>query len=126
MAQPDAVLFNGGFFAPAAARDRVVDVLGAWSGKRPLLLENERPEASVAIGAAFYGRLRRDPVRSRRLLIRAGSARAYYIGVAGEGATAVCVIPRGTQEGTHFTIDRDFSVVANEPSAFTLYSSHGP
>jgi molecular chaperone DnaK (HSP70) len=123
MAQPDAVLFNGGFFAPAAARDRVVDVLGAWSGKRPQLLENARPEASVAIGAAFYGRLRRDPVRSRRLLIRAGSARAYYIGVAGEGASAVCVIPRGTQEGTQFTIDRDFSVVANEPSAFTLYSS---
>ena len=123
MAQPDAVLFNGGFFAPAIARDRVVDGLGAWSGKRPLLLENERPEASVAIGAAFYGRLRRDPDRSRRLLIRAGSARAYYIGVAGEGATAVCVIPRGTQEGTHFTIDRDFSVVANEPSAFTLYST---
>jgi molecular chaperone DnaK (HSP70) len=123
MAQPDAVLFNGGFFAPAAARDRVVDVLGAWSGKRPLVLENARPEASVAIGAAFYARLRRDPARSRRLLIRAGSARAYYIGVAGEGATAVCVIPRGTQEGTQFTIDRDFSVVANEPSAFTLYST---
>ena len=123
MAWPDAVLFNGGFFAPAAARERVIEVLTAWSGKRPLLLENERPEASVAIGAAFYGRLRSDPGRSRRLLIRAGSARAYYIGVAGEGVTAVCVMPRGTQEGTHFTIDRDFTVIANEPSAFTLYSA---
>ena len=123
MASPDAVLFNGGFFAPAAARERVIEVLTAWSGKRPLLLENERPEASVAIGAAFYGRLRSDPGKSRRLLIRAGSARAYYIGVAGEGVTAVCVMPRGTQEGTRFTIDRDFTVVANEPSAFTLYST---
>ena len=45
MAWPDAVLFNGGFFAPAAARERVIEVLTAWSGKRPLLLENERPEA---------------------------------------------------------------------------------
>ena len=32
-------------------------------------------------------------------------------------------MPRGTQEGTHFTIDRAFTVVANEPSAFTLYSA---
>jgi molecular chaperone DnaK (HSP70) len=123
MASPDAVLFNGGFFAPAAARERVMDALTAWSGRRPLLLENDRPEASVAIGAAFYGRLRSDPARSRQLLIRAGSARAYYIGVAGEGATAVCVMPRNTQEGTRVTIDRDFSVIANEPSAFTLYST---
>ncbi len=123
VARPDAVLFNGGFFAPAVARDRVIDALSAWSGARPLQLENTRPEASVAIGAAFYARLRADPGRARHLLIRAGSARAYYIGVAGAGATAVCVLPRGTQEGTHAAIERDFSVVANEPSAFTLYST---
>lgn len=124
MACPDAVLFNGGFFAPAVARARVLDAVAAWCGTRPLLLENDRPEASVAIGAAFYARLRRDPGRSRRLLIRAGSARAYYIGVAAPGdAAAVCVMPRGTQEGTRATIDRDFTVVANQPSAFTLYST---
>lgn len=124
MACPDAVLFNGGFFAPAVARERVLDAVAAWCGRRPMLLENDRPEASVAIGAAFYARLRRDPGRSRRLLIRAGSARAYYIGVAGPGdASAVCVMPRGTQEGTRATIDRDFTVVANQPSAFTLYST---
>jgi uncharacterized protein DUF3731/Hsp70 protein len=125
LACPEAVLFNGGFFAPAAARARVLDVLADWSGTRPLLLENATPEASVAIGAAFYGRLRSDPGRSKRLLIRAGSARAYYIGVATSGAdaTAVCVMPRGTQEGTRVAIERDFSVVANQPSAFTLYST---
>jgi molecular chaperone DnaK (HSP70) len=122
---PDAVLFNGGFFTPAAARERVLEALTAWCGKRPALLENERPEASVAIGAAFYARLRSDPVRSRRLLIRAGSARAYYIGVADAdgAATAVCVLPRGTQEGTTLTIQRDFTVITNQPSAFTLYST---
>ncbi len=125
MAHPDAVLFNGGFFAPGVARERVLDALSRWSGKRPLLLENGRPEASVAIGAAFYGRLRGDPGRSRRLLIRAGSARAYYIGVAGsgDGASAVCVMPRGTQEGTRASLDRDFTVIANQPSAFTLFST---
>jgi molecular chaperone DnaK (HSP70) len=125
MARPDAVLFNGGFFAPGVARARVLDALSQWSGKRPLLLENDRPEASVAIGAAFYARLRGDPGRSGRLLIRAGSARAYYIGVGGSGAggSAVCVMPRGTQEGTHASLDRDFTVIANQPSAFTLYST---
>jgi molecular chaperone DnaK (HSP70) len=125
MARPDAVLFNGGFFAPGVARERVLEALARWSGKRPLLLENERPEASVAIGAAFYARLRGDPGRARNLLIRAGSARAYYIGVAGsgDGASAVCVMPRGTQEGTRASLDRDFTVIANQPSAFTLYST---
>ena len=53
MARPSAVLFNGGFFTPAIARTRVLDVLEAWAGTRPLVLENERPEAAVAIGAAF-------------------------------------------------------------------------
>jgi molecular chaperone DnaK (HSP70) len=125
MARPDAILFNGGFFASAVARERVLEALSAWCGRRPVLLENGRPEASVAIGAAFYARLRSQPGGSRRLLIRAGTARAYYVGVAGSegGASAVCVMPRGTEEGTRVSIDRDFTVVANQPSAFTLYST---
>jgi hypothetical protein len=123
---PDAVLFNGGFFAPSVARERVLDALAAWGGRRPVVLENARPESAVAIGAAFYARLRRDPAASRRLLIRAGSARGYYIGVdAGEaeGTTAVCVMPRGTQEGTSLVLDREFTVITNQPAAFTLHSS---
>ena len=132
MARPDAVLFNGGFFAPAAAREQVINALAAWFGERPSVLTNERPEAAVAIGAAFFARLRRDPGASRRLLIRAGSARSYYIGLApavagtpgpSEAPTAVTVMPKGTEEGTTFALDREFTVVSNQPSAFTLYSS---
>ncbi len=124
MAAPDAVLFNGGFFTPALARARVLDALTAWSGRRPAVLENDRPEAAVAIGAAFYARLRSRPDAARRWLIRAGASRTYYLGVAAEGsAAAVCVMPRGTEEGTRFTLDRTFTVVANQPSTFTLYSS---
>lgn len=125
-AVPDAVLFNGGFFTPAIARARVLDALAAWGGERPAVLENAQPDAAVAIGAAFYARLRRDPAASRRLLIRAGSARAYYIGVESGspgGATAVCVMPRGTQEGTTLALDREFTVITNQPAAFTLHSS---
>ena len=47
MARPDAVLFNGGFFAPAVTRERIVETISAWfggaqSGWRPRLLNNER------------------------------------------------------------------------------------
>ena len=111
--------------AGARAR-RVLDALAAWFGARPAVLENEAPEAAVAVGAAFYGRLRRDPGAAKRLLIRAGSARVYYIGVdveASRGHGAVCVMPRGTEEGTRFELDREFTVITNQPAAFTLYSS---
>ena len=126
MLRPDAVLFNGGFFTPAVARERILDALAAWFGERPAVLENDRPEAAVAVGAAFYARLREDPDAARRLLIRAGSARAYYIALEAQASgatTAVCVMPRGTQEGTALTLDRVFSVTTNQPAAFTLFSS---
>ena len=129
-AQPEVVLFNGGFFAAALARERVLDALERWHGRRPRVLVNARPETAVATGAAFYGRLLRRPDRAN-LLIRAGSARTYYVGLAadargaaGTPATrAVCVMPRGTQEGTVFALEHVFTVAVNMPLAFTLYSS---
>jgi hypothetical protein len=33
------------------------------------------------------------------------------------------VIPKGTEEGTRFELEREFSVLSNQPAAFTLYSS---
>jgi hypothetical protein len=65
-------------------------------------------------------------------MIRAGSARAYFVGVAPSEETssdapqrhlAVCVMPRGTQEGTTVLLDREFTVMTNRPLAFTLYST---
>jgi molecular chaperone DnaK (HSP70) len=125
MARPDAVLFNGGFFTPGLARHQMLEALASWFGGRPRVLENENPEAAVALGAAFYGKLRQDPAAARRLLIRAGSARSYYIGVTSADASvrAVCVIPRGTEEGTRFDLEHEFTVVSNQPAAFTLFSS---
>ena len=104
MIRPDAVLFNGGFFTPPVARERILDALAFWFGERPSVLENDAPEAAVAIGAAFYAAIRRAATAASRLLIRAGSARAYYVAVQSIEApgitTAVCVMPRGTSEGT--------------------------
>jgi hypothetical protein len=127
MVRPDAVLFNGGFFTPPIARERVLDTLASWFGNRPSVLVHETPEAAVAIGAAFYARLRRDPATSAPLLIRAGSARSYYVAVQSSDAigatTAVCVMPRQTQEGTRVVLNRDLTVITNQPAAFTLLSS---
>jgi hypothetical protein len=48
--------------------------------------------------------------------------RAYFIGLSNDNA--VCLVPRGAEEGTTLEIDRDdLHVVANRPVSFALYSS---
>jgi molecular chaperone DnaK (HSP70) len=126
MARPDALLFNGGFFAPAVTRDRIVEAVTNWfhnksNDWRPKILENEAPQSAVAVGAAYYGRVRREG----GLRIRAGSARTYYIGLQSERQLkAVCVLPSGVEEGTALPLtNREFAVLTNRPVSFTLYSS---
>jgi hypothetical protein len=131
MARPDAILFNGGFFTPAITRERIIEALTLWfreKGNRykPKVLNNEAPETAVAIGAAYYGQVR----RGGGLRISGGSARAYYIGVqigahkSDHQVQAVCVMPRGTEEGTTLELaNREFTVLTNRPVSFTLYSS---
>jgi molecular chaperone DnaK (HSP70) len=126
MARPDAVLFNGGFCAPAVTRERIVEAISTWfggtqSGWRPKLLNNEAVDSAVARGAAYYGRVR----RGIGLRIQAGSARTYYIGLGYEdGLQCICVLPAGVEEGTTLPpLNREFSVLANRPVSFMLYSS---
>ena len=123
MVRPDAVLFNGGFCIPAAARERIVEAIANWfggteSGWRPRVLRSDAMGSAVAVGAAYYGRVR----RGEGLRVKAGSARTYYIGTRTEGA-AVCVLPAGTDEGTTLELNREFSVLANRPVSFNLFSS---
>ena len=126
LARPDAVLFNGGFCVPDVTRDRIVDAISMWfdgarSGWRPKLLNNEAMDSAVARGAAYYGRVR----RGSGLRIRAGCARTYYVALPSEdGLQGICVLPAGAEEGTTLPLlNRDFSVLANRPVSFTLYSS---
>ena len=125
MARPHAILFNGGFCIPAIARERIADAIAKWFGNvdgwRPKILHNEVMSSAVAIGAAYYGRVR----RGAGLRVKAGSARTYYVGMrSAHGIKAVCVLPSGTNEGTTLPLlDREFSVLANRPVSFHLYSS---
>jgi len=118
--RPDAILFNGGFCVPAVVRERITEAIGNWSGWRPKVLNHEVLSSAVAIGAAYYGRVR----RGTGLRIKAGSARTFYVGMRSEhGTKAVCVLPAGTNEGTTLPLlDREFSVLANRPVSFHLYS----
>src|SRR5690348_14958845 len=122
--QPDAILFNGGFFIPDVCRERVADAVGHWYGKRPEILENRDLDLAVAEGAAYYSYVRST---GSGVLVRGGLPRTYYLGIgqpATDKLTAVCLVPRGAEEGATLEIDRqDLQLVANKPVSFRLYSS---
>src|SRR5579863_6891705 len=121
---PDAILFNGGFFIPEILRERVADVVGKWYGRRPEIFENTDLDLAVARGAAYYSYVRST---GSGVLVRGGLPRTYYIGL-GEPRDgkfpAVCMVPRGAEEGAAIEIDNDaLQLVANRPVSFRLYSS---
>lgn len=123
LVRPDAVLFNGGFCIPEISRQRILETIARWFsdrevGWRPNVLHSQGLDTAVAVGAAYYGRVR----RGQGLRVKAGSARAYYIGTRAQRA-AICVLPAGTDEGTTLHLDRAFSVLANRPVSFNLFSS---
>jgi len=119
----DAILFNGGFFIPDVCRERVADVVARWYGRRPLVLENRDLDLAVAVGAAYYSYAR---ATGSGVVVRGGLPRAYYIGIASEAERirAVCLVPRGTEEGSVLELDiENLELVANRPVSFRLYSS---
>ncbi len=116
---PDAILFNGGFFIPEILRDRVADILANWYGKRPEVFENRDLDLAVASGAAYYSYVRST---GSGVLVRGGLPRAYYVGF--DDNSAVCLLPRGAEEGDSVEIDQEgLQLVANKPVAFRLLSS---
>ncbi len=122
-ARPDAILFNGGFFIPEILRERVVDVAAQWLGRRPAVFDNHDLDLAVAVGAAYYSYVR---ATGAGLRVRGGLPRTYFIGIgsAEKAVRAVCLVPRGTEEGQAVEVDLpDLSLVANRAVSFRLYSS---
>jgi hypothetical protein len=120
---PDAILFNGGFFIPELLRQRVADVMERWHGKRPLIFDNRDLDLAVAVGAAYYSYVRST---GAGLLVRGGLPRAYFIGTGSmaDRVQTVCLVPRGTEEGSTLEWDSEqLQLVANKPVSFRLYSS---
>lgn len=123
--RPDAVLLNGGVFNAKVLQRRLLEVMGSWYPAQgaPRLLPHDDLDLAVARGASWFGRVR----RGEGVRIGGGSARAYFVGVASEGAeqAALCVIPRRQEEGSELQLQRTFALLLDRPVRFSLYSSTG-
>ncbi len=119
LAHPDALLFNGGALEPTVVRDRICDAVAAWhGGARPAVLEGESLHLAVARGAAYFGLVR----RGQGVRIGSGAARTYYLGLDSE--RALCLVPRGMEEGEAVEIrEPEFEVIANRAVAFPLFTA---
>jgi molecular chaperone DnaK (HSP70) len=127
---PSAVLFNGGVMKAEALREQVLDALRTWSDNEDL---RELPAAdldlAVAIGAAYYGLVR----KGRGIRVRAGAPRTYYIGIESTMPAvpgiptpikALCVVPFGMEEGEEEHIrSKEFGLVVGEQAVFHFFAS---
>jgi molecular chaperone DnaK (HSP70) len=118
---PRAVLLNGGVFRARRIRETMVSTLASWSSVPPLVLEAGDPDLAVARGAVVYG-LALAGFGPR---IGGGSAHGYFVGIeGGEPKRAICVVPRGAQEGErHSAGGRPLALRVGEAVRFELYAS---
>jgi len=116
-AYPHALLVNGGVFRGARVTERLVEAISGWGGPVLRVLPQPDPDLAVARGAVAYG----QALRGELARIGGGSARGFYVGVEGG---AVCVVPRGAEEGTiHRVEKRALALTVGRPARFDLYAS---
>jgi molecular chaperone DnaK (HSP70) len=125
-ARLDAVLLNGGVFRAVRIAERVMQVIASWNdADAPLLrLPDADPDLAVARGAVAYARAR----SGRGVRIGGGIARGFFVGIApdrrGAPPQAVCVVPRGAEEGVaHVAGERTFALAVGRPARFELFAS---
>ncbi|TWU37369.1 Hsp70 family protein [Novipirellula artificiosorum] len=127
---PTHVLFNGGVFRSHTLRERMQATINDWCPSDPIILGGpEDLDTSVAIGAAYYGWSK----QSGGIRIRGGTAKSYYVGIETAGLAipgvprplrAVCVAPRGMEEGTEAEVPGDaVGVMVGKPAQFRFFSS---
>ena len=128
--RPEAILFNGGALTPTIVRTRLTDTVAGWFRApdqpdwRPRVLANESLDLAVAMGAAYYGVVR----RGGGIRIGGGTARSMSVGIQSDLATPkeswLCVVPRDAQEGDAFEIaGHDFELLMGQHVSFPLASS---
>jgi hypothetical protein len=117
------VLLNGGVFRSAALSNRLLRVLEQWRGTRLRQLRNDDPDLAVARGAVAYGLAR----RGQGARIGGGAPRSLLLpvdGGRGPQTRAVCVVPRGTEEGRELRLKgRVFSLRLGEPVRVDLVTT---
>jgi molecular chaperone DnaK (HSP70) len=127
--KPTAVLFNGGVSRSDVVRARVLEVMARWWGAAPRVLDGADLDLAVATGAASYARVRAS---KRGLRIKGGTARAYYVGIEkselavpgiAPRVDAVCIAPRGMEEGSEAALQSTLGLLVGEPAVFRFFSS---
>jgi molecular chaperone DnaK (HSP70) len=122
---PNVVLLNGGVFHAPLLSGRIAEQVAICTGAAPILLANDAPDLAVARGAVAYGRAlehRSKKEKSTVPIIGGGSARGYYIGV--DASHAICVLPRGAEEGAAYVAEgRAFALTIGKPARFELFAS---
>ena len=120
--RPDAILLNGGVFnSPQLTRALVKSVSALWPGAKPIpLLSHDSLDLAVARGAAYSGLARRALGKK----IGGGAPRAFFAVVSsGTDTRGVCLIPRGLEEGSTVTLEREFVLQLGRPVQFQLVST---
>lgn len=129
--RPTDILVNGGVFKSQVLVGRLLDVLASWfpdAPPKPLAGERDLDHA-VAKGAAYYAWTKEHG----GVRIRGGTARSYYVGIETSGLAipgaprplhALCVVPRGMEEGTEADVPSgEIGLVVGEPAQFRFFSS---
>ena len=123
MIYPDRILFNGGSMISEVVRKRVISVVSSWFPKRPAPIELKGGNFSlaVALGAAYYGRVR----RGHGVKVRGGIARSYYLEVKDRVGKKefVCIMSRDTEENIQVSVPGAFLLQTSKKVLFNLYSS---
>ncbi len=134
---PDAVLLNGGVFHAHALAERLATLLGQWRGAPVRVLHNPHPDWAVARGAAAHGLAQWQasvppagaqgrPAAAQTIVprITGGSPRSYWLALpaaAGGAPQALCLLPRGTEEGVRLVLaGRRFALRLGQPVRFAL------
>ena len=128
---PTDVLVNGGVFKSPLFGQRLMSVLAAWFPDTPpqTLAGKRELDHAVARGAAYYA-WSKDHGGIR---IRGGTARSYYVGIETAGLAipgaprpmnALCVVPRGMEEGTECDVPSgEVGLIVGEPVQFRFFGS---
>jgi molecular chaperone DnaK (HSP70) len=126
---PTAILYNGGVTRSALLRERIKTIVASWCETAPVELQGADLDLAVAAGAAAYARVRSA---NKGLRIKGGTARAYYVGIEkselavpgiAPRVDAVCIAPRGMEEGAEAVIPTELGLVVGEPATFRFFSS---
>ncbi len=129
---PSAILFNGGVTKSELMQERTLKVLRSWQSKKGSdlkVLGGADADLAVARGSAWYGHVK----RTGGVRIKAGSSRAYYIGIESSmpavpgfepPVEALCVVPFGMEEGTSVEIDAEgLGLLIGEHTEFRFFTS---